>query len=536
MKIYHSILFKILSIAFVGSLGFMINLGFSYFSADKNATLLDNLKHYDFPALWSAEQAINYLSRSKDALNDYVITGEDEGLEKARQYHDLAVSNLNEIIALPVAIAEQVKPILNNYQSYFEQASEIARKMANGEDITALLSKAQQTNQQYESTLEQLKSIRDGARSHFDDSIDLVNQLASDNILYGFIFGIIMIVVLFGTGFSISLNTRKNIRDVSNSMKNIAEDNGDLTLRIPVNTRDEVGELVKWFNLFIEKLQTTLTEVINTSEPLNQLANDLNNMTNTAKMRADQQSEAIRNNLNSVDAINQSVQQIAASASQAAEATRKADDEAHQGHRVVSLVGQSIDQLSTQVGSAAQVIDKLEKDTSNVGMVLDVIKSIAEQTNLLALNAAIEAARAGEQGRGFAVVADEVRSLASKTQDSTIEIEKLIENLQQAAQDAASVMTKGTGLAGESVSQAAQAGEHLRAITDTVTGINTMNESIASATEEQTRLAELILSTTQDINQRIQVATEESDQLSVMGQQLTRQSGLIEEITSHFKT
>lgn len=194
-------------------------------------------------------------------------------------------------------------------------------------------------------------------------------------------------------------------------------------------------------------------------------------------------------------AINQmtaTVQEVARSATDAASAANQADKEANNGKNVVSQTIKSIQTLAENVEQAANVIQKLEGDTTEIGSVLDVIKGIADQTNLLALNAAIEAARAGEQGRGFAVVADEVRTLASRTQQSTEEINKMIEKLQAGAKNAVVVMETGRLQAQNGVEQASKAGESLASITQSVATINDMNTQIAGAAEEQSKVAEEI--------------------------------------------
>ena len=160
------------------------------------------------------------------------------------------------------------------------------------------------------------------------------------------------------------------------------------------------------------------------------------------------------------------------------------------GQGVVEGSIDAINRLAGEIERAATVTDKLDEYSTNIGAVLDVIRGIADQTNLLALNAAIEAARAGEQGRGFAVVADEVRTLASKTQESTSEIQDMIERLQTGTREAVSVMQSSRGEAQNSVEQTAIAGESLSKITQAVSVINDMSTHIASAAEEQSSVSQ----------------------------------------------
>jgi methyl-accepting chemotaxis protein len=169
---------------------------------------------------------------------------------------------------------------------------------------------------------------------------------------------------------------------------------------------------------------------------------------------------------------------------------------------VVNHTVQSIQELAANVEDTAEVIRNLEADSNQVGVVLDVIKGIAEQTNLLALNAAIEAARAGEQGRGFAVVADEVSTLASRTQQSTEQIQKTIEQLQNAARCAVNVMAKGTEQATTSVETANKAGASLAVITETISRITNMNDQIARSTGDQQNVARIISNTVDKIHNR----------------------------------
>jgi methyl-accepting chemotaxis protein len=230
-----------------------------------------------------------------------------------------------------------------------------------------------------------------------------------------------------------------------------------------------------------------------------------------------------------------SVSNIAESAATAASATAEADDDARSGTQKVAATVSSINNLAGEITEAAGVISKLQKDAENVGVILDVIKGIAEQTNLLALNAAIEAARAGEQGRGFAVVADEVRTLASRTQESTQEIQQVIEQLQQASQSAVAVMTQSQEGARNSVEQVEDTGATLGAISTRVASIADMNNQIAAATEEQDATTKLIQSSVSSLSDAADRVVNSTDEVNVLGDQLRNFAQQLSHVAGQFK-
>ncbi|BFM14234.1 hypothetical protein R50073_04170 [Maricurvus nonylphenolicus] len=285
--------------------------------------------------------------------------------------------------------------------------------------------------------------------------------------------------------FVIQAGIVKPINAVVEALKDIAEGEGDLTRRLPVNTEDEVGQLSRWFNTFIEKVHTIIGDFSVTSTDLNDNADKLSDTAKETERGVVSQQSEIQQVVTAVREMAAVVEDVAHNVAQTADNAEQADAEAKSGKLVVTDTMAQIESLATDINEAAEVIERLRQETVNIGSVLDVIRGIAEQTNLLALNAAIEAARAGEQGRGFAVVADEVRTLASRTQSSTQEIHEMIERLQSGAQEAVSMMEKGTAQASESVAKAADASRSLEAITEGVSSIKDKTNQIASASEEQ---------------------------------------------------
>ena len=300
--------------------------------------------------------------------------------------------------------------------------------------------------------------------------------------------------------------TRSIVRPVclaSARMRDIAEGEGDLTQRLEVHGNDELAALSVNFNKFVDRVHQLVSQVAGATAQLAAAAEELSatsDETNTNITRQQMETDQVATAMNEMTA---TAQEVARNAADAADAASSADDETRNGQRVVSQTINAIKTLVGEVEKATGVIHKLETDSEEIGKVLDVIRGIAEQTNLLALNAAIEAARAGEQGRGFAVVADEVRTLAQRTQQSTQEIQDMIERLQGGAQNAVSVMSESQKRAHGTAEQATQAGDSLQAITAAVGRINDMNAQIASAAEEQTAVAEEINRNIVNISQAV---------------------------------
>ncbi|MCB1775013.1 MAG: methyl-accepting chemotaxis protein [Gammaproteobacteria bacterium] len=302
----------------------------------------------------------------------------------------------------------------------------------------------------------------------------LVWSLLGGGLLLG-----IVVAWLISSGISRKLNAAVG------AMREIANGDGDLTRELAFRGSDEVACLADAFNSFLAKLRSTIREVADTAERVSTAAGHVAQVGDSASAGTRlqrQETDAAAQTTANLLATSGEVEQMARTGAEAAAA---AQTSAEHGHAVLSVTQSEVGRLAADVEQAAGVINELEQDSERIGGVLDVIRGIAEQTNLLALNAAIEAARAGEQGRGFAVVADEVRSLASRTQESTAEIQRMIERLQQASHDAVRVMQNGREQARETVQHADETRQNLDAIIQQVTTISTVSDDIASAAARQ---------------------------------------------------
>ncbi len=311
--------------------------------------------------------------------------------------------------------------------------------------------------------------------------------------------GLVLALLVSTVNLLLSRRILGPLQLTAQALLDIAEGEGDLTRRLDVHSRDEVGDVARGFNGFVDKIHQLVQEVQSAVASLSQSTESMTDVVSQTQGDSRQQREDTSRTANAIQEMVSAVQEVASSAAQAADAARQADTDAHDGDRVVAETIESIRHLADDVNRSAEVILRLGKDADAIGSVVSVISDIAEQTNLLALNAAIEAARAGDQGRGFSVVADEVRTLASRTQKSTEEIQSMIERLQSGAREAVNVMSSSREQSVATTERAADATRSLQQITASVATISEMNTQIAGAAEQQTAVANEIEASVQQV-------------------------------------
>ncbi len=345
----------------------------------------------------------------------------------------------------------------------------------------------------------------------------------------------VMIISMLVIYLAYKMTVSRRLNEVNQAMSGLAQGNSDLNSRLDSAGSDEISLLAKNFNAFIGKLQEVIQGVVNSSAHVVTTASEMSSLaTQSSQQIALQKSETEQVHL-AVDEMVQAVQEVTNNATTAENAANKAQDETMNGQKIISKTIASINLLAGEVEKASSVIKTLETDSESIGSVLDVIKGIAEQTNLLALNAAIEAARAGEQGRGFAVVAEEVRTLASRTQESTLEIQEMIERIQASARNAVSVMDGGSSQAGDSVQQVAMAEGSLQSIIEAIDSIHELNARTASASEEQSASAEQIRNNIKEVGCIATQAAILAEQTADSGEKLAGLTADLNTQVDHFK-
>jgi len=342
--------------------------------------------------------------------------------------------------------------------------------------------------------------------------------------------GVIVLLLVYFTSHSIIVP----IERVYHSINDIRRNN-DLSVMIEQTGKDEITIMTTDFNSLIGDFKNLIYEVNGALNTLNVATDHLSESTAATSSGMQEQLHEADMVATAATEMQATIQDISHNTEAAAKKAESTNLSAQQGRSEVESTVNHIRELSGSLGSASDVVSQLEKDGETIGSVLDVIRGIAEQTNLLALNAAIEAARAGEQGRGFAVVADEVRSLAQRTQESTSEIEGIINTLQQRTQEVVSIMHQCRSQGDESASQAIKAGELLGAITEDVQTIMEMSTQIAVAIDEQSQVASEVNKNVVRIRDIAQDASEHASRNAQTSEEVSEQGRVLYAAIDKFK-
>lgn len=389
--------------------------------------------------------------------------------------------------AQDIVDAEYLEALNNDYQLLTPQISgptsieAIRINLLRNIEQTSLLS--QDTDKQTDKGVEQVELLLQAA-SH---SAEVSEELILESVNSGITQVVIVLIVAVVISIFVSLRTLNSISQplnkINRALKALAA--GDLTQTVNHSANDEFGALTSNINHLSVSLKEIITSIALGSRQLATASEQTSSITQETTQAIGEQQIQVDQAAAAINEMSLSAGQVAEHADSTLSEVKQTNEQAIEIAKISESNKTTITSLSSDISNAAGVINKLHDDSSNIGSIIDVIRGIAEQTNLLALNAAIEAARAGEQGRGFAVVADEVRNLANRTQQSTTEINDMVELIQTGAQDAVKVMEVSQEHAQACVSDSEKTSHALHEMSDALVRVEEKSGQISQAAQEQ---------------------------------------------------
>ncbi|WP_434049172.1 HAMP domain-containing methyl-accepting chemotaxis protein [Marinobacter salarius] len=409
----------------------------------------------------SSETALGYAMEDiSDALE---FLDMDSVPDYVRQYFDTAIAALEKYQASVNELLVQQKAMIRTKEDRLDVLGPQITDMARNLEKEVFAS---------------LETVADEAEAETETALNLTLAAFVASVVLGLVVALLMSRMMG--------NSVKRARsEILGYLENIGNNEGDVSTRLTKGRPDEIGDFISAVNAFLETLEDIISRIVESSRRLSTESESLSGITNSTTANAEQQRDQVTQVSAAMQEMVSTSDEIASNTSDTDESARQAAELAGTGQETVSTAVKSVSRLAEQVEAGSKRIQRLEQESGEIGNVLDVIQAIAEQTNLLALNAAIEAARAGDAGRGFSVVADEVRGLAKRVQDSTVDIERIVSNLQSGAAGAVVDMSKAKQMASEASEEAGKSGAALSEIMAAVNRIVDMTTQVASATEQQ---------------------------------------------------
>lgn len=526
---------KLLLLVATALIAFIVSQGYSLWVESRNAERLATVQDRLYPTLELTTVNLGTLLLMEQNVNASVTTGDTDLLAEANRQHQLIQNNLQELERLGVAGVD-TQQVMSELETWFTTASDIARSFIDGTvDFTQVAGKAQANAERLEGLRSDLTSMKATTEARFTDSIAQTLQESASASRASLGIAVAAIVALIVMSLVIGRSITRNLKQVSDSLHEMASGEGDLTSRIDYRGHDEILELADNFNAFVEKLHHSFEEMLGDVSSLSEVSSRLTDTSAKSVRENDSQAQSIATTRQAIEELMTSVDEVARFASNASTQAGEINQNAEAGQATLSKNVETISQLAVEVKESSDVVNQFDHFSKDVGQLLDTIRNVAEQTNLLALNAAIEAARAGEHGRGFAVVADEVRDLAVRSRQATEQIHAVIGQLKSVSENAATAMQSSMARAKTGVEATQESEKSLRAILESVQQISSFNDQIAAATHQQSATFNEVLENVTRIHQNTETVTQSTAATNDICRDIDDISRRLGKIASQFK-
>ncbi|MEH6890575.1 methyl-accepting chemotaxis protein [Bacillus sp. JJ864] len=559
VSIRKKLIFMLLSVCLLFSIALAVILFFSTSQAHQAEILQSDVSR---KATILKERG-DLFQAQVSGLHDYLLAHNEKDLEKFNKAGK-QLADTREKITSDTSLPQEMKDTINmggKWRSVMDNQVLPLTKEGKWEEASKI---ALQQNEIGDTILANFKKYTDQENAKRDE---LINQIKHSSTVMQFTIFLSLIlctIIALILAWWFSGKLVKPIREIDSKLKELASQDGDLTVRLPIRSNDEIGDIAASFNHMLSNLQTIVNQVKQTSSDVkiaseNMLTETKQSMDATTYIQTTMQTlehsihsqvSSIEESSTSMDDMNVSVQRIAESASTVAELTVATSEQADVGSHVIEQSMTQMGAIHKAVHATSEVVERLIAHTKSIDYAVQAISNIAEQTNLLALNASIEAARAGEQGKGFAVVADEVRKLAEQSKTAATDINQLLHHIQNDTSTANTMMLQGQIEAAEGIAIMQKAGSSFTTIVKQINEVSsqmqevsaTAEEMAASAEEMNTALGNIASISHEVATETTQTASSAGKQvnvindMSIMSEQMKHVVEELESLVSRFRT